>query len=305
MRIVHDHPTVENTDLLALHARISPQTLQTEDKYLLAYAGNTWQCEMPLCVYHPPSATIRAPFELQGEPFVVPFDASLAGAEKVLVPETNTITLSFPAIVYFLVENIVIRLPTTQNGNQREEIILSLPYSDIIQHSITCNLTRLQLVVQEQSQSHSYFLVLYPLQRYPPQPLIQGLFNVWSRQTPLESLHFVNDIIGQGRDLAQQLSLYYESQQDDGLVMIDDDQELGGICSTGQADDEDFSFDFVNGLDSGVDVTLVGGSEVSGLKRSRFHDSQSSLVSSAGSNGDLKNGGRERVKRMYVARIKR
>lgn len=305
VRVVVDFPTVENTELLSLHASLSPQEISTEDRYLLAYASNTWRLEIPNCTYHPPSSTINAPFHLQtalgDSPLTFPFN-SLASMNiiKTLVPETNTITLGLPSLVYFLAENILIHLPTTSplKLSNEDGIIFSIPYTQIIQHSIRDNLTKLQIMVKGDDDMNTNLLVMYPLQRYPPQPLASGLFSIWANQTPLEALQYVNDSIGRGRDLAQALL----SSDYDGDDLMDDSGHLDTmLTSEGQADDEDFQFNAPSLTNGGMNVTLIGGSDVSGVKRFRSSDDSLSNSSMHPTNVGLGS----RPKRMYVPRIKK
>lgn len=305
VRVVSDFPTVENTELLSIHARLSPQQISTEDRYLLAYASNTWRLEIPNCVYHPPSSTIIAPFQIQtangDASLTFPFDStSSMNIIKTLVPETNTITLGLPSVVYFLAENLLIHLPTTAplGLSNDDGLIFSIPYTQIIQHCIRDNLTKLQLMIKGDHDANTNLLVMYPLQRYPPQPLANGIFAVWANQTPLEALHYVSDSIGRGRDLAQML---LSSDYDGDDIMDDPIQADTMLTSEGQADDEDFQFNAPSLINGGMNVTLIGGSNVSGMKR--FRASDDSLSTPVEHRANLGPGARP--KRNYVPRVKR
>lgn len=305
VRIVSDFPTVENTELLLLHASLSPQQISTEDRYLLAYASNTWRLEIPNCTYHPPSSTINAPLPLHTQNGCVnltfPFNSmNSMNIIKTLVPETNTITLGLPAIVYFLAENVLIHLPTTAplNLSNEDGIILSIPYTQIIQNSIRDNLTKIQIMIKGDNDLNTNLLVMYPLQRYPPQPLANGLFSIWANQTPLQALQFVNDAIGRGRDLGQQL---LNSDYDGDDDMFESGHLDTMLTSEGQADDEDFRFNAPSLINGGMNVTLIGGSDVSGVKR--FRSSDDSLSSAPFHPNNT--GAGARPKRMYIPRINR
>lgn len=298
-RIINDYPRPENTLLLqAYQATATYDQLLSADHYLLAYASNTWRIQLPNCQFHPPSNSIVPPFScytyemgnVEENNTLFPYKLiNSMGAHQIPHPGNNSITLDFPCIVYFLADSLIIHLPTTADLGPQEGLIFHISYSQIEYHSIRSNLTKLQLVLKSpngNSCQNSYEFYLYPLQRFPPQPLATGLYSPWTNQTPLQALQHVDLAIGQGRDLLQRLdqetaqppesSKSYKTQNMNSLYesgIIPDDSDDVLITNNGQADDDDTPLNSWGDLkNSGMDVMLIGGADISGVKRGRVSD---------------------------------
>lgn len=297
----YDYPNIENSELLATYARTSPQlysSIATSDKYLLRYASNTWNIQIPHCVFHPELNAIRLPipFFSAHKTLVldIPYQAITSlGFQQHPDPYTNTITLECICEVYLLAENILIRLPTTSSLKSiypelpDDGITFTLPYLDIQSNKIKDNLTRLSLTVRDSISSALSLIVLYPLQRYPPQPLSSGVFQPYSNLTPLQSLQLVNDEIIQGMDLAKNMLEYIKNMRNQATRSSSLTPDITGspslysnpeimLSQSGYGDDDEYQqFDYSNYGSTKLDtmgsmsVEVIGGFNAAGVKRSR------------------------------------
>lgn len=307
VKLLNDYPTVENSELFSTYARTSPQlysSIATTDKHLIRYASNTWNIQIPNCKFHPQTNTINVPIPLVDNyssevlSLNIPYQSlSSLGIRQYPIPLSNSITLETLCEVYFLAENIIIRLPGTYRLNSLyrqisdEGIILSIPYLNISNHKIRDNLTKLSLTFIDSIENIkiSDEIVLYPLQRFPPQPLASGIFQMFANLTPLEALQLVDDAIVQGMDLARHMVEFNISNRN--IDINNNNNNNNKIASSipsntqtemmlsqmGQADDEyDFNYDdheSASKIDhfglGGMHVEMVGGFKASGIKRSR------------------------------------
>lgn len=311
VRLAYNYPTVESTELLETYARTSPRlysSIATADKYLLRYASNTWEILFPNCTVHPPTGTVRIPLPFtDGNAQVFHLDVPYQGLASLGFsqqpgPDANVITLGSFCEVYFLAESIIVRLPGTHSLSfgypqlPRDGLAFSLSYTEILSHKIKDNLTKLGLCVQGTEGQQLHF-ILYPLQRFPPQPLVAGVFQCYADLTPLQSLQLVDDAITQGTDLVKKMAEYARSTMvpghldrsssaasttarsmsgapysTDSSVGIDTEMVLS---QTGQGDDD--AYDDYNYADSmgrtessvGMHVEMVGGFNSTGVKRAR------------------------------------
>jgi hypothetical protein len=315
-RLSYDYPTVENTELLSTYSRTSPQlysSIATSDKYLLRYASNTWNIQFPNCVFHPELNAIRIITSFESNTgsiiFDIPYQSlGMLGFQQYPDPTSNTITLECLCEIYFLAETILIRLPTTiplrqiYNELPDDGLTFIIPYLNIKENKIKDNLTKLSLNFINNNE-----IIIYPLQRFPPQPLAQGIFQISSNLTPLQSLQLVNDAIIQGTELSKDMSKYLTNMKNNLLTPIsslssrsitppptsnykqafndipeimDTIPDMGiTLSQSGQGDDDEYSFDFNNNnhcssnlkLETmgGMHVEMIGGFNSVGVKRSR------------------------------------
>lgn len=328
-RLCYDTPTVENTELMATYARTSPQlysSIAASDKYLLRYASNTWNIQFPNCVFHPELHCIRIPI-----PFYIPgreddsiiIDVPYEGLSSLGMlqhpnPASYTIDLECHCEVYFLAENIIVKLPTTcklktiYSQLPEDGLSFTIPYVNVSSDKIVQNLTKLSIFVNDTENSNledrrTYNIVLYPLQRYPPQPLSMGIFQGYSNLTPFQSLRLVSDAIEQGTGLSRDMAEYFSSQRCNTMTAISSScssvgslnvgdgrdntsMDLYKLSQSGYGDDDDFSYeqydnfdsgsglklDTMGGGGSGMYVEIIGGFNSTSVKRGR-RDSEDTL----------------------------
>ncbi|ODQ46294.1 hypothetical protein PICMEDRAFT_72375 [Pichia membranifaciens NRRL Y-2026] len=285
LRLVYDYPTVESSEPLETYARTSPHrysSIAAADKYLLRYASNTWTVRFPLCVVLAQTQTVRLPvvFDTRGGgggPLSVEIPGqSLSAVGLVAVQEcseTASVTLEAGCEVYFLAESVLVRLPQTERLSTlypqlpRDGLAFCFSYTDILGHRIQDNLTRLGLSVQ------GCEMTLSPLQRFPPQPLVAGVFQRYADLTPLQALQLVDSAIVDGRELVRKMTEYTRSAGSAGTSAGTgagtEDEVL--LFQSGQGDDDGggYAESYTEDDAVGMHVEMVGGFKAAGVKRAR------------------------------------
>lgn len=291
-RIIHEWPTVENTELLATYSRTSPQlysSIATCDKYLLRYASSTWNIQFLNCQYHSRSMRIRLDLPLE-----TPYGVEYLYIPKSLLSQINfqyhqtdndTFILETTCEIYLLAENIIIKLPTVsslstlypQLISNNDGLCFSIPYLDIETHNkIIDNLTKLSILDN---------LVIYPLQRFPPQPLSTGIFQGYSNLTPLQSLYLANESISKGSELSKNIIKYLNTIKNTNITTTTSpsppmsrrlsstpDTEIIMLSQNGYGDDDEYNLKLdldTMGNSGAMDVEIVGGFNSIGIKRTR------------------------------------
>lgn len=312
VRIAYDYPSVENAELFESYTRTSPQlysSIASTDKYLVRYASNTWNIQFPNCTFHPPTNTLHIPIPFiddKGKTFYLdlPYQGlSVLSFTQHPNPSTNSITLEALCEVYFLAENVIIRLPGSSELCKLytqiplDGLTFSISYLDIPIHKIRDNLTKLAISISEYPNDE---LVIYPLQRFPPQPLALGVFQPYSNLTPLQSLQLVNDAIIQGSELAKNMIEFTRVEITNKNLTIPSinlrDNEIM-LSQSGYGDDDNydsynnFRIDESTNGSTGMHVEMIGGFNSSGVKRSRRESSgdNSSSSTSLNNRGNINN----------------
>lgn len=294
-------PTVENTELFALFQRTNPQiysSIASNDKFLLRYASNTWNILIPNCVFHPELNSIRIPIEFHSEEYSDPIvldvpysQITSLGFTKHSNPYCNTITLECLCEVYILADSCVFRLPTTIGLKSLypmlsdEGLTFTLSLSEIVENKVIDNLTKISLFFRGEISTKTNEIVIYPLQRLPPQPLSGGVFQMFSNLTPFQSLQLVHAEVIEGTELSQKMMSYFNSINSVMTPLlsnkidsdIPDMSEEVTLSATGHGDDEVYSNDFdkfsdqITMLESmgAMSVEMIGGFNSTGTKRGR------------------------------------
>lgn len=294
-------PTIENTELFAVFQRTNPQiysSIASNDKFLLRYASNTWNIMIPNCIFHPELSAIRIPIAFNADGYDdtiildVPYNsvASL-GFIKHSNPYYNTITLECLCEIYFLADSCIFRLPSTIGLKSLypmlsdEGLTFSFPMSEITENRIIDNLTKLSLYFKGEKSANTNELVLYPLQRIPPQPLSTGVFQPFSNLTPFQSLQLVHSEITEGLELSRKMVEYFNSinsvltppmsnKYTTELPEVDKEVTLS---ASGHGDDEVYPYEWDKFSEQNVmmesmgamSVEMIGGFNSTGTKRGR------------------------------------
>lgn len=295
-------PTIENTELFAIFQRTNPQiysSIATSDKFLLRYASNTWNIMLPNCVFHPELSSIRIPIPFNSNSFSdsiildVPFDSiSSLGFMQHSNPYYNSFTLECLCEVYFLAETCIFRLPTTTALKSfyptisDDGLTFILPYSEIKENRIVDNLTKLSLYFKDDRSTNTNEIIIYPLQRLPPQPLLTGVFQPFCNLTPYQSLQLAHEAILEGTEFSKNMVEYYNSlstvltpvasNNTNGDQIPEVENELT-LSAAGQGDDDLYPyvsnrFEEMNSrLETmgGMSVEMIGGFNSTGVKRGR------------------------------------
>lgn len=302
-RISQDYPTVENTELWSTYQKTHPQlysSILSNDSYLLRYASNIWNVQFNNCVFHPPTNSIIIQTQFINSSTNLPFEINLPyqylnnmNFTQLPDPLSNSITLQCLCEFYLLADLIIIRLPTTgllsnfyPDLISNDGLIFKIPYNEISNFSIKDNLTKLSLSISSHNSLNN--LTIFPLQRFPPQPLASGLFQPFSNLTPLQSLQLVENSITEGKNFINNL-IQYQSNNSAKLVDSNSDITMNTntfgssnfnssqrellLSQSGQADDDDFNLMYEDqDHDSGnnsMQIEMIGGFQSTGTKRLR------------------------------------
>lgn len=267
LKIIDHPPSVKNCTLFSDYIK-TVSVHDVPDTHLLRYASNIWYLRLSSNIFHPELNAIRLSIPFGNNIIMdIPYmSLSSLGINTLTDPSLNTISLDIPCHLYCLAEEIIISLPyMTPLHNLYPQLISSddglnfiIPYTNMINHKITDNLTKLSISLsQSQSQSqfnyHSnYELFLYPQQKSTSQPLSSGLFQPFSNLSPFQALQVVNDSIDQGIQLSNSLSNYYTSLNSQKIRnrsfpplsadSLDPSIDSFTLSHSGQADDLNYNF---------------------------------------------------------------
>ena len=286
LRLAYDYPTVESAEPLETYARTSPHrysSIAAADKYLLRYASNTWTVRFPLCTVHRQRQTVllRLVFGPRSPDGPLSLEIPCQGLSAlgfVLVQEcleAASVTLEAGCEVYFLAESVLVRLPQTGRLSTLypqlppDGLAFYFSYTDILGHRIQDNLTRLGFSLQDCE------LTLSPLQRFPPQPLVAGVFQRYADLTPLQALQLVDGAIFDGTDLVHKMTEYTRSAGSVGTSASTGagTEEEMLLFQSGQGDDDNHAGGYAENYAEddavGMHVEMVGGFNATGVKRAR------------------------------------